>query len=169
MRAASAGRSRTERGAQREVRVRGPLDRHRYAHGGCGDQPRNLGAIGGNDHGLTDGELAAELRSEAGAQGRRELRPELVAVAGVDATIHEAEAVRRADERVGANIDGGPRGDRPGAVAEDVAAQNLDVFLSRELASPRFDERRAQVAQDQPEIAGCSLVAGRLAALIGVT
>lgn len=73
--------------------------------------------------------------------------PELMGVDSIDAAVHEPEAVCRADDCVGDNVDLHVVWQRPGQRREDVPVAHGHPWNSRELFLPCGYQRGVQVAE----------------------
>ena len=87
-------------GAEGQVSVRGVGDVHGDAHGGRADEEGEVVAVGGDDEGEADGELAVVFGEDALADAALDVPAEALAQDEVEAAVHEAEAVGGADDGV---------------------------------------------------------------------
>lgn len=91
-------------GTRVQIGIDGVAQDHGHAHRGRGDEKRN-GSVGFHDFGGADQQLAVMVRANQFLQLLLNVPPEAAAVKKVNAAIHEAKTVGRADDGIAGNIE----------------------------------------------------------------
>ncbi len=136
-----------ERSPEGQIGVGGVWHWRGHPHCRRADAPRDLGAARLDDDSAADRQLAAMPGCQQRLQPAFQREAELVGVDGVDAAVHEAETVRRADDRIRGNVDRRVVGEGARLRREDVSLADADSRYGRQCFLPRGYQGPAEVAK----------------------
>lgn len=136
-----------ERRPESQIGVGGVRNRLGHPHCRRTDASRDLGAAGLDNDSAADRQLTAVLGCQQRLQPAFQRKAELVGVDGIDAAVHEAETVRRADDRIRGNVDGRVAGKGARLRREDVSLADTDSRYGRKCFLPCRCQGGAEVAK----------------------